>query len=346
MLLRFSVCLLIPLVCATAAISEEPLSVSLVWQGKLDLGQSQGTDAQSSKATLIFEIGNINKDPKDELVCIRGRRESLDAGFSGDPLAYSWDGVKFRLLRTNAQKLYDVHDVAIDSGGIWMGKRRDLVWCNMRFPDWVITHYNPTGFALPVRFIDVLKEGAERRFFVGFLSSLETGPAGIFRRYRFATTRLDHGLFKIETEITGTVTSWGGYGDDLSVVARDFDGDGADEVAIYAPSHDMRGEFWLLKEATSSRLVKFAESPRSYLIGAADVDRDGRVELLVGGSAYQGHRSPWCFEWRQDTLVFDRSISVPGEDGIGPYLLGDVMNNADAELLVCRRDSVAVYSFE
>ena len=324
--------------------AEEPLRVNQIWKGDLELilPEEGGFKSNRDKFPLMIKLANIDNSPQDEIIYIPGRRQS--EGYEGTPAVYTWDGNTFHRPSIYASRLSQVYDFDVYSSGIWIGQGKDLVWIGLFNRTWEITHFAPGSYNLPIRSVNVLNDPSGHLLLVGFLSSVEISPAGTSRRYQFVVFRLkDNSILKV-AEVGNVIATCCGSRDP-SIVVTDFNQDGVDEVAVYTPSGDS-GYFWLLQRDPSWRFVKFAEGPYHYLMGAGDVDRNGNIELLAGGFYYQGHNSPWCFEWRQGTFVFDRPITIPGNDGVGPYLLGNLIGSSVPELLYYRDNSVTVYGFE
>ena len=98
-------------------------------------------------------------------------------------------------------------------------------------------------------------------------------------------------------------------------------------------------DYYHLVQADSLPFKRFGGGgPAGNLIGAADVDRDGRIELTNGVH---------CFEWREDTFVFDRRIKWSGDTAPRSLgMVGDVLGDSESEILVFSGEALSIYRFK
>jgi len=75
------------------------------------------------------------------------------------------------------------------------------------------------------------------------------------------------------------------YPESLSVLGADLTGDGKDEIAIWRSNREPGTEVWSIGADLQVEVLVQMDQP---LHSVADLDGDGRVELLVGGADFKG----------------------------------------------------------
>ena len=129
----------------------------------------------------------------------------------------------------------------------------------------------------------------------------------------------------------------------LDIVTGDFDGDAADEVVVAAYLGDS-STFLHLVRGTNWHLQAFAEHVGGgHLLGAGDIDADGRIEVVAGSYLY--NEGPHAFEWRDGTMAFDRALAIPDSLVARPLGIGDVMGDGAPEMVFLDGEQVSIYSF-
>ena len=322
--------------------ADDPLPVTLVAQTQIDLGLTEQQPLPSKYVnTRLVRLGNADHDDFDEIVVLSGPRPHHMAGFDGHPVVYKWTNGQFRRLFEPMVEFQNVYEFTCHDGGFWAGQGVNLQYCNLSDADLRDIYYAPGNLGLPVRTATVINVSGQELLLVAFVSSLHITPGPVWENFRFAAFRVDGKNLIPIAEVDNLI-----HAHDPSIVVGDFNQDGSDEIVVSGPSGDS-SNFWFLAPKESWHFQQFASNVGAgRIFGAADVDRDGRTELVAGGYAYQGHRGLWCFEWADSTFVFDRSISVPEKLELKPLMFGNLVDDALPELIYRRGEQIEIYAFD
>jgi tetratricopeptide (TPR) repeat protein len=318
-----------------------PLQAKLLWEGDLNLGLNSKAASQYENARLT-RLDDMDADSKEEMVFLTGgRTDSLD-GHGGHfaVLDGRGDGLRPMGETINSCEVGEVYDFFSHRYGAWFGQGRDLRYCSFTDPNHRSIYYAPGGMGLPIRTVDRLRGADGDLLLIGFSSALHRTPGPIFESYCFQVFRFDQQLGAMVAEVEGMVSGhW------PTIVAADFDEDGTDEVALASRLGDS-ASFYYMDPDEGWKFEQFAHVGAGRLMGAGDVDRDGRVELLAGGYGYGEHQAgSWCFELHAGTWVYDRPIQFPSGGNWPTIGLGDVLGDAELELVCRRQGQVRIYGF-
>ena len=318
-----------------------PLKAKLLWEGDLNFGLMPEAASDYENARLI-RLDDVDADSKEEMVFLTGGRRGFLDGHGGHFAVLNGRGDD---LQPIGETIYscevgDVYDFFSHRYGAWFGQGRDLLYCSFTDPDHQSVYYAPGGTGLPIRTVDRLRGADGDLLLIGFASALHRTPGPIYESYRFQVFRFDRRLGVKVAEVEGAIS---GYWP--TVVAADFDEDGTDEVAMAVPLGDS-ASFYYMDPDEGWKFESFAHVGAGGLMGAGDVDGDGRIELLAGGYGYGDHQAgSWCFELHAGTWVYDRPIQFPVGGNWSTIGLGDVLGDAELELVCRRQDQVRIYGF-
>jgi hypothetical protein len=330
---------------ANGAAAGEPLTIRALASSPIDLRLVQDQVLPSKYAnTRLVLVRDINGDGKSEVVMLDGPRSSATAGYTGNLIAYGWQGDSLRQITPehNVCRFELAHDLAAIGTRLWAGSGDNLCYCDWMEPGINGTHYRAALGGLPPVTVLPLLDGSVRRLFVGCVGAEHATPGGTANSYRFVVLSTGTGLTTVAEIDPPLLCSrpW--------MVAGDFDSDGREEVAISAPFGDSAAILWSGWDVGWTWQVIAQHVGAGHVVGAADVDADGRTELVVGGYGLSERDGLWCYEWRDGKPQFDRDIAVPEHLRLAPCTVADVFGDADPELIYISRSrqTVTVYALE
>lgn len=179
----------------------------------------------------------------------------------------------------------------------------------------------PDGGPIPVKLADLDRDGD---------LDLVEGLKGIAVRWNDGT-----GAFSAPTTLYSAVVSWD------SIVCADFDHDGWTDIAALDGAYS--GKIYLLTSNagsyTATTLTTMATDHKGAQLEMADIDRDGREDLVYWDHFNAGSNTPGSFgaiRWmRNNNAGFDApaTIVTTGSDRfMGGFAFGDVDEDGDSDL--------------
>ena len=108
---------------------------------------------------------------------------------------------------------------------------------------------------------------------------------GARRRENGWLMAVNDGQGALERGPLGTEVNEDGVGASIGVLSADLTGDGQAEIALYRSNREPRTEVWSIDEELQVEVLAQMDRP---VHSVADWDGDGRAELFVGGTTFEG----------------------------------------------------------
>ena len=108
---------------------------------------------------------------------------------------------------------------------------------------------------------------------------------GARRRENGWLMAVNDGQGALERGPLGTEVNEDGVGASIGVLSADLTGDGQAEIALYRSNREPRTEVWSIDEELQVEVLVQIDRP---IHSVADWDGDGRAELFVGGTTFEG----------------------------------------------------------